>query len=161
MRDSQRHFFHALAPPWSQRDIERGHSPWVYALTSCNSLSALGANDQSAAFGFLNSLVRFPPDDTASTLDPKNPAKPKFSQYGHGSITLTVLFNDPTDLEQRFRKQEARVASVRLGLFPSRSVVVILLTRRCEPAPRQRSSLPACWIASGLHGDLQHARYKS
>jgi len=38
-------------------------------------------------------------DDTASTLDPKNPAKTNFSQYGHGSIKLTVLFNDPTDLE--------------------------------------------------------------
>jgi hypothetical protein len=54
---------------------------------------------QDSLISFLNSLVLFPPDDTASTLDPKNPAKPNFPQYGHGSIKLTVLFNDPTDLE--------------------------------------------------------------
>jgi hypothetical protein len=35
---------------------------------------------------FLQSLVLFPPDDTASNLDP-------------GSISLTVLFNDPSDPE--------------------------------------------------------------
>jgi len=69
------------------------------ALTSRNSFAALCGNDQNAVFAFLNSLVLFPPDDTASTLDPKNPAKPNFPQYGHGSIKLTVLFNDPTDLE--------------------------------------------------------------
>jgi mono/diheme cytochrome c family protein len=69
------------------------------ALSSRNSFAALGGNDQNAVFGFLNSLVLFPPDDTASTLDPKNPTKPNFPQYGHGSIKLTVLFNDPTDLE--------------------------------------------------------------
>jgi len=49
--------------------------------------------------GFLNSLVIFPPDDTASNLDPGNPNAPNFPQSGHGSIKLTVLFNDPTDLE--------------------------------------------------------------
>jgi hypothetical protein len=69
------------------------------ALASRISFAALCGNDQNAVFAFLNSLVLFPPDDTASTLDPKNPAKPNFPQYGHGSIKLTVLFNDPTDLE--------------------------------------------------------------
>jgi hypothetical protein len=48
---------------------------------------------------FLNSLILFPPDDTASTLDPGNRATPNFPQFGHGSIKLTVLFNDPTDVE--------------------------------------------------------------
>ena len=48
---------------------------------------------------FLNSLVLFPPDDTASTLDPGNRSTPNFPQFGHGSIKLTVLFNDPTDPE--------------------------------------------------------------
>jgi hypothetical protein len=48
---------------------------------------------------FLNSLVLFPPDDTASNLDPANPAKTNFPQFGHGSIKLTVLFNDPSDPE--------------------------------------------------------------
>jgi hypothetical protein len=48
---------------------------------------------------FLNSLVLFPPDDTASTLDPGDPTKPGFPQAGHGSIKLTVLFNVPSDPE--------------------------------------------------------------
>jgi hypothetical protein len=48
---------------------------------------------------FLGSLVLFPPDDTASNLNPGNPATPGFPQRGHGSIALTVLFNDPNDPE--------------------------------------------------------------
>jgi hypothetical protein len=54
---------------------------------------------QDLLVDFLNSLVLFPPDDTASNLDPGNPNTPGFPQVGHGSIKLTVLFNDPTDLE--------------------------------------------------------------
>jgi len=57
-----------------------------------------GAN-KAALLAFLNSLILFPPDDTASNLDPGNPSTPGFPQRGHGSIKLTVLFNDPTDLE--------------------------------------------------------------
>lgn len=48
---------------------------------------------------FLESLVLFPPDDTASNLNPGNPSDPLFPQSGHGSIKLSVLFNDPADLE--------------------------------------------------------------
>src|SRR5260370_15071541 len=48
---------------------------------------------------FLNSLVLFPPDDTASTLDPGDPSAIGFPQKAHGSIKLTVLFNDPKDVE--------------------------------------------------------------
>jgi len=69
------------------------------ALTSRNSFAALTANDQNAMLTFLNSLVLFPPDDTASNLDPADPTKSNFPQYGHGSIKLTVLFNDPTEPE--------------------------------------------------------------
>jgi mono/diheme cytochrome c family protein len=54
---------------------------------------------QTALIEFLNSLVLFPPDDTASTLDPGNRGAANFPQFGHGSIKLTVLFNDPTDPE--------------------------------------------------------------
>lgn len=49
---------------------------------------------------FLNSLVLFPPDDTASNLNPGNPNAENFPHNGHGSIRLPVLFNDPTDPEQ-------------------------------------------------------------
>jgi len=61
--------------------------------------AALSSMDSDAVLKFLNSLILFPPDDTASTLDPGNPTAPNFPQFGHGSIKLTVLFNDPTDVE--------------------------------------------------------------
>jgi hypothetical protein len=64
-----------------------------------DSYAALSAQDGAALQAFLNSLVLFPPDDTASNLDPGDPTQPYFPQNGHGSIKLTVLFNDPTDPE--------------------------------------------------------------
>lgn len=66
---------------------------------SRNAYAALSRGAEESLDAFLNSLVLFPPDDTASNLDPAKPAKPNFPQYGHGSIKLTVLFNDPTDPE--------------------------------------------------------------
>jgi CxxC motif-containing protein (DUF1111 family) len=48
---------------------------------------------------FLNSLVLFPPDDTASNLDPGNRSTPGFPQVGHGSIRLTELFVNKLDIE--------------------------------------------------------------
>jgi hypothetical protein len=48
---------------------------------------------------FLNTLVIFPPDDTASNLNPADPNAPNFPQFGHGTIKLSVLFNDPNDPE--------------------------------------------------------------
>jgi hypothetical protein len=60
------------------------------------------SGDQGDAFDllhFLSTLVLFPPDDTASNLDPGNPGAPNFPQSGHGSIKLTVLFNNPKDPE--------------------------------------------------------------
>ncbi|HEU4414714.1 MAG TPA: di-heme oxidoredictase family protein [Candidatus Angelobacter sp.] len=66
---------------------------------SRDAYAKLEAEDQGAIQSFLNSLVLFPPDDTASTLDPGVRTAPNFPQFGHGSIRLTVLFNDPTDPE--------------------------------------------------------------
>jgi hypothetical protein len=43
----------------------------------------------------LESLILFPPDDTASNLDPGDPSAPNFPQSGHGSIKLGVLFTTP------------------------------------------------------------------
>jgi hypothetical protein len=48
---------------------------------------------------FLATLVLFPPDDTASNLNPGDPTAPGFPQNGHGSVRLSVLFNDPSDPE--------------------------------------------------------------
>jgi Di-haem oxidoreductase, putative peroxidase len=69
------------------------------ALTARNAFNALSETQKSAVFDFLNSLVLFPPDDTASNLDPGNPAAADFPQRGHGSIRLGALFNNPNEGE--------------------------------------------------------------
>jgi hypothetical protein len=69
------------------------------AQSSRNSFASLSFTNRIHVLNFLNSLILFPPDDTASTLNPGNPSTPGFPQFGHGSIALTVLFNDPTDVE--------------------------------------------------------------
>lgn len=69
------------------------------ALRARDAFAALSSNNQSNVLEFLRSLVIFPPDDTASTLDPGNRNAPSFPQFGHGSVNLTVLFNNPSDVE--------------------------------------------------------------
>jgi hypothetical protein len=69
------------------------------ALDSRNAFASLNASKQQEIFAFLNSLIVFPPDDTASNLDPGNPGALFYPQNGHGSIKLGVLFNDPNDPE--------------------------------------------------------------
>ena len=54
---------------------------------------------QGQVIDFLQSLILFPPDDTASNLNPGDPQAQNFPQYGHGNIALPALFNNPTDLE--------------------------------------------------------------
>ena len=67
--------------------------------TSATAFAALTPTAKSFVIDFLQSLVLFPPDDTASTLQNINPAAASFPQNGHGAIALTPLFNDTTDLE--------------------------------------------------------------
>ena len=69
------------------------------AQKSRDRYASLSEADSAAVLSLLNSLVLFPPDDTASNLDPGNRQDPHFPQLGHGSIKLTVLFNDPHDPE--------------------------------------------------------------
>jgi len=69
------------------------------AESSRNRFARLDRDEKSALLDFLNSLVLFPPDDTASNLDPGNRNALGFPQVGHGSIKLTVLFNNPADGE--------------------------------------------------------------
>jgi hypothetical protein len=64
-----------------------------------DSFAALSDERQRQLLEFLESLVLFPPADTASNLDPGDPGNPDFPQYGHGSIALRPLFNDPDDAE--------------------------------------------------------------
>jgi len=66
---------------------------------SRDAYAKLSGPESAALQKLLNSLILFPPDDTASNLDPGNRNAPNFPQFGHGSIKLTVLFNDPTDAE--------------------------------------------------------------
>jgi mono/diheme cytochrome c family protein len=69
------------------------------ALAARNNFAALSPVSQSYLLDLLNSLALFPPDDTASNLNPGNSSTTGFPQFGHGSIKLTVLFNNPSDIE--------------------------------------------------------------
>jgi mono/diheme cytochrome c family protein len=69
------------------------------AQAARDAFAALKPSQVNNLLAFLNSLVLFPPDDTASNLDPADPTKQNFPQFGHGSIKLALLFNDPSDPE--------------------------------------------------------------
>jgi hypothetical protein len=64
-----------------------------------DAFAALAEPLRGCLLDFLNSLILFPPDDTASNLNPANRQAAGFPQFGHGSIKLSVLFNDPNDPE--------------------------------------------------------------
>lgn len=69
------------------------------AQAARDAFANLSPVEQGSLLLLLNSLVLFPPDDTASNLDPGNRNAVNFPQFGHGSIKLTVLFNNPNDPE--------------------------------------------------------------
>jgi hypothetical protein len=69
------------------------------AQASRDSFAALSDSQKERVLAALGSLVLFPPDDTASNLNPGDRSDPLFPQRGHGSIALTGLFNDPLDVE--------------------------------------------------------------
>jgi hypothetical protein len=69
------------------------------ATSSRNAFVNLSESGKLAIMEFINSLVLFPPDDTASNLDPGDPNAAGYPQRGHGSIRLGALFNDSTEGE--------------------------------------------------------------
>lgn len=86
------------------------------AIQSRNNFLEMHLSSQNSLIAFLSSLVLFPPDDTASSLNGINPTcntidqnrcmqftpppgTVQFPQCGHGSLKLSALFNTPTDLE--------------------------------------------------------------
>jgi len=69
------------------------------AQSSRDEFARLSPAARLSVIEFLNSLVVFPPDDTASNLDRGNRGAGYFPQFGHGSIRLIGLFNDPADPE--------------------------------------------------------------
>jgi hypothetical protein len=79
------------------QDVIRRHGG--EAQTSRDRFTQLTLVDQEKIIAFLNFLVLFPPDDTPSNLNPANPNTAGYPQFGHGSINLTALFNNPNDVE--------------------------------------------------------------
>lgn len=69
------------------------------ARRSRDKFDRLSRNQKEWVFTFLGTLQVFPPDDTASNLQPADRTNPRFPQLGHGAIALTPLFNDPSDPE--------------------------------------------------------------
>jgi CxxC motif-containing protein (DUF1111 family) len=69
------------------------------AQAARDAFESLSRPERDALLSFLNALVLFPPDDTASNLNPGDRNAKGFPQFGHGSIKLTVFFNDPKDVE--------------------------------------------------------------
>ncbi len=69
------------------------------AKTARDAFEDLSRSDRDMVVAFLNSLIIFPPDDTASNLDSGDRSSPGFPQVRHGSIRLTGLFNKPTIVE--------------------------------------------------------------
>ena len=66
------------------------------AQASRNAFASLGADDKRKVLEFLNTLVLFPPDDTASTLNPGTPGTTNPQDPAqHGSINLGALFQIP------------------------------------------------------------------
>ena len=69
------------------------------AQAARNAFAGLSPEQQERVISFLNSLVLFPPDDTASNLDPGNRNAFNFPQFGHGSLKLSALFDNPNEPE--------------------------------------------------------------
>jgi hypothetical protein len=116
------------------------------ATASRQAFAALPEPGKDALLAFLDSLVLFPPDDTASNLDPGNPNAPDFPQHWHGSIRLPVLFNDPTEPEVAGCK--AKVARISFVPAAERSEPLLRWRlRQCLSVLRRCSS--ACsWAAA-------------
>jgi Di-haem oxidoreductase, putative peroxidase len=64
-----------------------------------NNFASASSTTRRAVIAFLNTLILFPPDDTSSNLETANPDTPGYPQFGHGSIRLGALFNNPNDPE--------------------------------------------------------------
>lgn len=76
--------------------VIRRHGGEAQAVT--DAYLALTDDDQSKILEFLNTLVLFPPDDTASNLNPGDPnAEDVQDLTVHGSINLGALFQIPSE----------------------------------------------------------------
>jgi hypothetical protein len=71
------------------RDVILRHGGEAQAAR--DGFAALSETHKQRVLAALQSLVLFPPDDTASNLNAGDRSDPLFPQRGHGSIALTVL----------------------------------------------------------------------
>ena len=78
------------------------------AQASRDAFAALRRRRRDVIVAFLNSLVLFPPDDTASNLNPATATGRHSRSIGHGSIRLTGLFNNPAIPSSLSRVSRAR-----------------------------------------------------
>jgi hypothetical protein len=69
------------------------------AQSARDAFASLKKKKRRALLDFLGTLIVFSPPGTASNLNPKFEAEPDYPLNGHGSIDLSVLFNDPNDKE--------------------------------------------------------------
>jgi hypothetical protein len=67
----------------------------VETFSSPVNFSAFRPFEQDSLIAFLNSLVLFPPDDPASSIDPTEYFQTNFLQFAYGGIQLTVLPTTP------------------------------------------------------------------
>jgi hypothetical protein len=67
------------------------------AQASRDAFAQLGEGERRELLDFLGTLVLFPPDDTASNLNPGDPSRDLQDPAGHGTINLGVLFQLPEE----------------------------------------------------------------
>ena len=68
------------------------------AQAAADAYRALNDNNRDKVLDFLNTLVLFPPDDTASNLNPGDPNATDVQDPAvHGSINLGALFQIPSE----------------------------------------------------------------
>ena len=67
------------------------------AARSRHAFARLGENERRMVLEFLGTLVLFPPDDTASNLNPGFPDRDPQLPENHGSINLGALFQIPEE----------------------------------------------------------------
>jgi hypothetical protein len=67
------------------------------AQASRNAFTQIGDTERREILDFLATLVLFPPDDTASNLNPGDPTRSIQDPAGHGTIHLGALFQLPEE----------------------------------------------------------------
>lgn len=105
-----------------------------------DAFAALKTNDANNLLAFLKTQVLFPPDDTASTLDPADPTKQNFPQFG-----LPRQHRTDRALQRFYGSRVGRRRKLFAGDIPERSPLASARPRfeNGERRPRAIDSLVA------------------